>query len=52
MGMGGIYLCGGVWWVQVMEWGSIVREGGGGDGLVCQCRHKHSSIEVLYNILN
>ena len=26
----------GVWWVQVMEWGSIVREGGGGDGLVCQ----------------
>lgn len=37
MGMGGIFLCGGVWWVQVTEWGSIVREGGGGgDELVCQ----------------
>ena len=39
MGMGGIFLCGGgggVWWVQVTEWRSIVREGGGGDELVCQ----------------
>ena len=26
--------------------------GGGGDELVCRWRHKHSSIEVLYNILN
>ena len=37
MGMSGIFLCGGVWWVQVTECGSIVREGGGGgDELVCQ----------------
>ena len=37
MGMGGIFLCGGGgWWVQVTEWRSIVREGGGGDELVCQ----------------
>lgn len=27
---------GGGWWVQVTEWRSIVREGGGGDELVCQ----------------
>lgn len=39
MGMGGIFYVGGkggVWWVQVTEWVSIVREGGGGDELVCQ----------------
>ena len=38
MGMGGIFLCegGGVWGVQGTDWGSIVREGGGGDELVCQ----------------
>ena len=36
-GDGWDFLCGGVWWVQVTEWGSIVREGGGGgDELVCQ----------------
>ena len=53
MAIGGIVGC---------MWGGLVgsgdgvainrQGGGGGDELVCRWRHKHSSIEVLYNILN
>ena len=38
--------------VQVTEWRSIVREGVVVTNWCANGRHKHSSIEVLYNILN